>query len=748
MFEKNIDGAIIATLEQRIKAINREGSYAPLEPQNSTINDSFMTDVMNRSVWAKVTSTVMSKGGDEVRLKNISTMWENGQEKRVSNRPLSSQVSLFTSDPEATFRPQPGITSINTQYKNSYMQYVTINFTIWDKSQFEEYENAFMKHGRIIMAEWGWSNSSVGGINATDGGSFNSLMKSQQQQILNKGGDYCVATGKVKSFSWNIGPNGEYKCTTDLISMANDVFGGQIDSQDNKVTPDYTKSNVQDAMAKANLRFKNFMDKLDQVIEVEGGGYYSTKLKKGWCTWSWFESRLNSFFALEDGGKLISKIDSSGSPALKNPTLYTTSWDCMTGKVDKISDIKSAIELDYGGETDQFRGFYASTKEEYKTLAETLGALEGLVNAGNGTVGGFVFSAKFLQDHFGKGVNDIENALNSFWATVSGYYGGLFNFKVVHDVTEPAVPRIGVKEENTTTLPVKSSALKLSIYGKNSLVRDFSLNVKMDSKMVTQAMYHSGKGPSTAGDQALNAPEDIAIKALASLQSQFVYQGPEPPAPDEVLKDLTFPYLRGNIVRGASSEPMGDKLQKVLSADVAGSQKALEANFNEIERLAKNEKQIADMEGEGFAYPTGKEGGPYLIWDLKGQVIPGFKNAMMAQMTDDNSSAGGIAPIVPISISFTLTGIGGIRPFDIFDVDYLPKKYAQFCDFRVRSVSHDVSPQGWNTKIDANMRVDWNKVKQNQAANTPSTSNKSSITAADYAALAVQIALAKKEIKK
>ena len=45
----------------------------------------------------------------------------------------------------------------------------------------------------------------MGGINVTDGGSFNSLMKSQQQQILNKGGDYCVDSGKVKSFSWNIG---------------------------------------------------------------------------------------------------------------------------------------------------------------------------------------------------------------------------------------------------------------------------------------------------------------------------------------------------------------------------------------------------------------------------------------------------------------------------------------------------------------------------------------------------------------
>ena len=128
MFDTNVDGAIIATLERRIKALNREGSYAPLEPQNSTINDSFMTDVMNRSVWAKVTSTVMSKGGDQVQLKNISTMWEKGEEKKMSNRPLSSQVSLFTSDPEATFRPQPGITSINTQYSGLWKTLETMLF--------------------------------------------------------------------------------------------------------------------------------------------------------------------------------------------------------------------------------------------------------------------------------------------------------------------------------------------------------------------------------------------------------------------------------------------------------------------------------------------------------------------------------------------------------------------------------------------------------------------------------------------
>ena len=35
---------------------------------------------------------------------------------------------------------------------------------------------------------------------------------------------------------------------------------------------------------------------------------------------------------------------------------------------------------------------------------------------------------------------------------------------------------------------------------KNSLVRDFSLDVKMDSKMVTQEMYHSGKNVDKEGD--------------------------------------------------------------------------------------------------------------------------------------------------------------------------------------------------------------------------------------------------------
>ena len=143
MFDKLIDGQVTSTLKNRINAMNREGTYAPLEPQNETINDTFLTDMMTKSVWARATSSTLSNDGGEVQLKRISTAWKNLQSRDPVNRPLSSQVSLFTSSPTATFRPHNGITSINTQYKNSYMQYVTINFTLWDKNQFSIYENAF-----------------------------------------------------------------------------------------------------------------------------------------------------------------------------------------------------------------------------------------------------------------------------------------------------------------------------------------------------------------------------------------------------------------------------------------------------------------------------------------------------------------------------------------------------------------------------------------------------------------------------
>ena len=85
------------------------------------------------------------------------------------------------------------------------------------------------------------------------------------------------------------------------------------------------------------------------------------------------------------------------------------------------------------------------------------------------------------------------------------------------------------------------------------------------------------------------------------------------------------------------------------------TRKHLPAGNNEFKLLGSDEVSLA------------------LINDpLDGEVIEGIRIAMMSGLDNDNSGgAGGMVPIVPIGASFTIAGIGGIRPFDIFNLSLL-----------------------------------------------------------------------------
>ena len=65
-----------------------------------------------------------------------------------------------------------------------------------------------------------------------------------------------------------------------------------------------------------------------------------------------------------------------------------------------------------------------------------------------------------------------------------------------------------------------------------------------------------------------------------------------------------------------------------------------------------------------------------------------------------------VLPVVPIQLSVTLQGIGGIKIGDLFHIDYLPRKYRKFCHFMVVNVSHEITPAGWTTTLESRMIVD------------------------------------------
>jgi len=80
---------------------------------------------------------------------------------------------------------------------------------------------------------------------------------------------------------------------------------------------------------------------------------------------------------------------------------------------------------------------------------------------------------------------------------------------------------------------------------------------------------------------------------------------------------------------------------------------------------------------------------------------------------DESSVFSSVLPIVPLQVSLTLKGIGGIKVGDLFYVNYLPEKYRKYCHFMVVNVEHTIDTSGWTTKLDSRMIVDIPKMIDN-----------------------------------
>ena len=103
---------------------------------------------------------------------------------------------------------------------------------------------------------------------------------------------------------------------------------------------------------------------------------------------------------------------------------------------------------------------------------------------------------------------------------------------------------------------------------------------------------------------------------------------------------------------------------------------------------------------------------PYRTMDDLRDILRKFKDdgINFSLHKGDDSALQRSKPIVPIEISLTIDGTAGIRPGDLFRVDYLPKAYRDFAYFFVSDVGHTMATSGWETTITGLMKVDTAKM--------------------------------------
>ena len=343
-------------------------------------------------------------------------------------------------------------------------------------------------------------------------------------------------------------------------------------------------------------------------------------------------------------------------------------------------------------------------------------------NLGTGVIRNMVFPIEMYQKHF-ENMSSLRQGLRNFWADVNNQYAGFWNFKIGED--ENIKGKIGVTDVDKEQLSLEETQgderivgdsggekfdfnkmFVFNVYSKDSIVKEFDITLDLSEEAATLAAYGHF---SNVGVKNANSPADLPIEAWSILNKELGEKDITTKEQLERFRELTGQKIGGKLSvptdndgKGKSYEDNYDKEKNVLRRLVNEGLK-----FNEIKDIKEDTAtEFERIETERFHFIDGIG-----LYDRNGNMSNYFKQIMTYLITSstENGSGSKIQKgrlVLPISLTMTIDGVGGLRPGDSFRVDYLPRVYRENCYFMTTKVDHNLDKTGWTTDISAVLKVD------------------------------------------
>jgi len=490
-----------------------------------------------------------------------------------------------------------------------------------------------------------------------------------------------------------------------------------------------------------------------------------------YISWGWFEDFiLNSFFSIQitnnkktqtlNEFRSVTKTDEGlvDNKCKSNPNLYSIGFDSiiLPGKFVRFPQ----VNLDTKGLGDNGKERITSYSVFNRLIdifnnQYNFNAFEKFSFDDNkvGSIRDIVFNVEYLKEFF-ENIDNLEQGIRSFWADVSGNYGGFWDFSIVNDEdkhgrigvvdlnqsSEPEPPQqtkleVRSKKEDFLTYNSKESILKqksdtiftFPMFSKNSIVKDFSFNLNLSAEAATLAVYSANQSQEESGDSPQQVV-DLGIRALGLLLNQE--------NKDKNLKDnkqkvnelvstkLSYPLTEkprpgfpglSQKQRGYSSDLKEKIVPELEQNGIDFFIPEVEVNNEIILSKIKEAKILEEKESYNFWFQDNTK---VYFFDSSGKIYPDYKKTMLYKINKsleprDESNYTSVDPIIPIEVELTIDGISGLKPFDKFRVDYLPKVYRDNVYFVIFNIDHTISSTGWETKITGKMRGDIEAMKNN-----------------------------------
>ena len=368
-----------------------------------------------------------------------------------------------------------------------------------------------------------------------------------------------------------------------------------------------------------------------------------------------------------------------------------------------------------------------------------------------GNIRNVVFNTEYLKSHF-EGINTIQEGISSLWSDVSAKYGGFFKFGLHQDENNNG--RIAVVDFNYQNDLEKRTELisdretlnfqkyiegRASIHGekmwqfglfsKDSIIKDFSLSLQLTKEAATLAMYGTGVDGRFINQSSL---PDLGIERFAALSNSEIYKKIHPSGSttlaqernrtnEIVINDFTAPVDGVDDTLGLTNDEEYNKNGLVESLLTEGG-----LDFKVIEAVST---RIESTKSKQKTYHFIKDANLNIGYDENGEMGEDTKRKMLSRINYSNidgemSNFQLNKTIIPIELTMTIDGVGGLRPGNLFRVDYLPKIYRDYTYFQIFTIGHTINTSGWSTSIGAKMKLDFPKMIKDGLVGLTSGDNK------------------------
>ncbi len=482
--------------------------------------------------------------------------------------------------------------------------------------------------------------------------------------------------------------------------------------------------------------------------------------KRYFMSWGWFEDNmLNTFFKLKTGSQVIQSFKSEtkiidryvggGKFMDRTPIYKTFDNKCVSSKhlyslgldntilpgkhhptladgFSKVKDpyLREFIPVFYKDEQrvdlDRIRMIYKVIDDLFPPFLQGIDknrnyerGLEKVENEDGGSelkeveysnvgsIRNMVFPIEMFQKHF-QDTTSTRQGIRNFWADVNNQYGGYWGFQIGESTTTPG--QVGVfdsyyspkkynSETKATSVDITEGMFTFSVYSKDSIVKSFDANLDLSAEAATLARYGHFSKPQS-GTTKIDGKKELGIEAWNILNRSI---DEEEVARKEDLRRFRELNNSNNTYKNVSYE--GEDLQ--------------ESFLDKIKNLDEDDKKVLEtLESSRVQFINGVG-----CYDKKGNFSSYFKGVMLhlinfSDMKGSGSNIETSQAILPIEVSLTLDGIGGLSVGNLFKLDYLPKVYREFCYFMITKVEHSIGTSGWETTIGSVMIADLPSVWQ------------------------------------